>query len=302
MIQYKQGNLKVHFAGLENESFARILHYGGGVKYGLFTVFPFIAPKAGIKPMKMGDCTHNTIVFLEEVMNHVIMDSGLFTLLFGAHAKKRTPEFIEKWYELYVEFAKNYTKTSTLVEIDCQKILGSDKAHKYRERLRKDLPNRRQINVFHLEDGQRGLDRIIEFSDYIALSVPELRVNKKSDYLIRLANYIKNKKPNIDIHLLGCTSSHILKELYFTTSSDSTSWQQVNRFGVLSYNHGSGTKRIKNSHIKEEVLKKNQKETINMFKAINIESNKKRLDYYTKYIIAAQLLKKQYTYYAGDQN
>ena len=47
------------------------------------------------------------------------------------------------------------------------------------------IPNR-IINVFHIEDGQKGLDRLIEYSDYIALSVPELRILKKKEYLYTL--------------------------------------------------------------------------------------------------------------------
>ena len=45
-----------------------------------------------------------------------------------------------------------------------------------RENERNTFPNNRIINVFHKEDGKKGLERLIEFSDYIAISVPELRV------------------------------------------------------------------------------------------------------------------------------
>ena len=54
-----------------------------------------------------------------------------------------------------------------------------------------ELPDNRIINVFHIEDGMKGLDRLIEFSDYIAVSVPELRILGKKNHTVKLAHYIK---------------------------------------------------------------------------------------------------------------
>ncbi len=45
-----------------------------------------------------------------------------------------------------------------------QAILSA--AWDFRQRMKKDLPNNRIINVFHLEDGMKGLDRMIEFAEY----------------------------------------------------------------------------------------------------------------------------------------
>lgn len=301
MIVPNQSNLKVHFAGLENQDFAQILHEVSNINYSLFTVFPLIADKVGIKPMKMKTCTNNSALYLQKASHHTIMDSGLFTLMFGAHAGKRDATFINKWYELIVEFVLENKYKGTVVEVDCQKILGVDKAWEFRRRMKKDLPNN-QINVFHIEDGQKGLDEMIEFSDYIAISVPELRVLHKKEYTERIANYIKSKKPNIDIHLLGCTENKLLKKLNFCSSSDSTSWQQVNRYGILKMHNGNKTLSIKNSNINMTKLKERYSPKIENILSKWMEVTDKRFDYYSKYALAGEALIKQYTIHAGDQN
>lgn len=301
MIIPRQANLKVHFAGLENEDFAQVVHKLGGVKYSLFTVFPFIAKEVGIKPMKMKTCTEQAPLFLQNNFRHTIMDSGLFTLMFGAHAGKRDEKFIEKWYQLILEFVSKINYQGTVVEVDCQKVLGVKKAQEYRKRMKKDLGNR-QINVFHIEDGQSGLDEMIEFSDYIAISVPELRVLKKKNYTEQLANYIKNKKPTIDIHLLGCTENKLLDALRFCTSSDSTAWQQVNRYGWLKVNNGKETKVIRNGAIDINKLKQRYSPRLEQIISQWMSVNEKRFDYYSKYALASELLIKQYTHYAGNQD
>lgn len=301
MIVPNQQNIKVHFAGLENQDFAQILHEVSGIKYSLFTVFPFIAHRVGIKPMKMKTCTEQSPLYLQNASRHTIMDSGLFTLMFGAHAGKRDAKFIETWYNLILEFVSESGYEGTVVEVDCQKVLGVDAAWNFRRRMKKDLPNK-QINVFHIEDGQNGLDEMIEFADYIAISVPELRAIGKKQHTEKLANYIKNKKPEIDIHLLGCTENKLLERLNFCSSSDSTSWQQVNRFGSLKMNNGKNTLSIRNSDINIEKLKKRYSPKIENIISKWMEPTEKRFDYYSKYALAGEALINQYTIYAGNQN
>jgi hypothetical protein len=123
MIVENQSNLKVHFAGLENQDFASVLHELSGAQYALFTVFPFIARKMGIKAMIQATTKPASVQYLQNNYRHVIMDSGLFTLMFGAHAGKRDQKFVNKWYELLIEFVKENKFHGTCVEIDCQKIL-----------------------------------------------------------------------------------------------------------------------------------------------------------------------------------
>lgn len=234
MIVPNQQNIKVHFAGVE-DIYQYSASLAGGVKYGLYTAFPFICEKAlGVKHVHLHGGVINQIPkILSKNSNHIIQDSGLFTLMFGSYKGQKDKKTIDRWYGSLVDFTLQQPTNITTVEVDCQKILGTKEAWQYRRKLRNDLPNNRQINVFHLEDGQKGLDELIEFSEYLAISVPELRATKKKGYLTKLANYIKNKKPSIDIHLLGYTEVGGLGELNFCTSSDSTSWKSVLRYGEI---------------------------------------------------------------------
>ena len=179
---------------------------------------------------------HDIPAWLIGHQKHTIQDSGLFTLMFGSKAGKHPANIIYKWYDALVEFTLANGRGATCVEVDCQKVLGVEQAWDLRYRLAKDIPNR-IINVFHLEDGQRGLDRLIEYSDYIAISVPELRFAGKKEYVGRIARYIKKKSPATDIHLLGCTEENMLRENVFCTSSDSTSWIAGKRFGYIEGKH-----------------------------------------------------------------
>jgi len=292
-------NVKVHFAGSENVEFAYVLH-DAGVNYFLFTVLPFIMDQFDIKWGRI-TCCKNLFPHIElpKMAKHIIMDSGLFTLMFGA-CKDIRPD--EKFIRRYKDAICNFVNTNHIdqniacVECDCQKLLGSDLAWELRTQMRDQIPNT-IINVFHFEDGRYGLDRLIEFSDYIAISVPELRIVKPKTYkedTYRLASYIKNKKPEIDLHLLGCTERALLKRCKFATSADSTTWQQVNRYGgILGY---------RTSQIKEEKVKEGWEHTKQLLLELGIEPIDKRIYYYYYFWMAGLLLKREYAKAAGNQD
>ena len=235
-------NVKVHWAG--SEVYPHLMAITKlGVSYCLYTCFPFVERMVfskGLSPIIPSKTMKNPAkeipLLCAETTKHCIQDSGLFTLMFGSRASKQDKTLIEKWYQALIEFTKTHNNGCTCVEVDCQKVLGVDEAWRFRERMRNDLPNR-IINVFHLEDGSKGLDRLIEFSDYIAISVPELRFAKKKNFVYPLACYIKNKKPNIDIHLLGCTELELLHKCNFCTSADSTSHISATKFGFIDGKH-----------------------------------------------------------------
>ena len=223
------------------------------------------------------------------------MDSGLFTLMFGAHKGKRDKAFLLKWQYAMIDFIKKNNIKATCVECDCQKVLGVEEAWQFRRIFRDAVPNQ-IINVFHYEDGNSGLDRLIEFSPYIAISVPELRIVKPKTYkddVYRLACYVKNKKPEIKIHLLGCTEVKLLERCNFCTTADSTSWQAVNRFGRILGNHVNT--------IRPEVKQRCAQAVRETLAACNIEETPKRMDYYSNYYISAWLHKREYERYAGSQ-
>lgn len=292
------GNIKVHFAGGEAYDRALFAH-DAGVKYFLFTVLPFIMDEFNIKWGQVTTCKNiKAYEKLPQMSNHVIMDSGLFSLMFGA-CKNVNPDkrFIEKYLDAIIRFVNdNKLWSVTCVECDCQKLLGSELAWKLREKMKIELPKNRQINVFHYEDGKDGLDRLIDFSDYIAISVPELRIIKGKTYkqdTYKLACYIKNKKPEIDIHLLGGTEMKMLEKCNFCTSADSTSWVSVNRFGTILGNHIST--------IKEEKYKQIYGNTRLLLESIGVKPTEKLIKYFSNYWLSAHLLKEKYIKYAGSQ-
>lgn len=294
MIVHNQSNIKVHFAGAEQTNFTYVLARGANVRYFLFTVFPFIAHTLKIKHggFWKGVPVYDEFQYLNT--RHSIMDSGLFTLMFGAHAGKRSSKEIDLWYHALVDFVLKNKISSTCVEVDCQKVLGPEAAWKYREKMKLDLPNNRIINVFHKEDTKKGLDRLIEFSDYIAISVPELRALGKKKYTCDIAYYIKNKKPSIDIHLLGCTEKNILNELSFCSSADSTSWLQINRYGSLAGRKEKYVDINKTTYLHEYVNE--------MSIRYGISITDKQMRYLTNYIISGIYNKAIYCRYAGNQD
>lgn len=255
-----EDNVKVYFAGAE-QLMQGAMAIEAGVKYTLWTVFPFISEKVGIKPYPNYGIKHTPYIpkYLENWSRSTIMDSGVFTLMFGAHAGKRDKKFMYTWFDNLCEFVDSNKLKSICVEVDCQKVLGTEEAWYLREKMRTALPKNRIINVFHIEDGNEGLDRMIEFSDYIAVSVPELRIVRRGTYkrdVDKLTRYIKNKKPSIDIHLLGCTDINILRRNRFCTSADSTSWKAPLRYGYYEGRKINDVKQEKHEEYKERIVKR----------------------------------------------
>lgn len=291
-------NVKVHFAGTEQPDFALCAH-AAGVQYYLYTVFPFICRKMGIKGFPLIYRKH---CFSPEAIasfsRHSIMDSGLFTLMFGAHKGERSKGFLLDWMDALCDFVKTHRIPSTCVEIDCQRILGVEEAWEFRKRFRDKLPDNRQINVFHLPDGQKGLDRLIEFSDYIAISVPEWRLHRRKDYfrgVYRTASYIKNRKPEIDIHLLGCTDVKLLKTCRFCSSADSTTWLMSTRTKEIDKRHVSRLNRT--------IREKYERMAEHVLDTLKVEKRtEKTIAYLSHAIIAAWLLKQKYAKAAGSQD
>ncbi len=282
-------NIKVHYASMESLVHYQITHTLG-VNYFLYTAYPFVRrllnPKSAAE-----DIDYKYLRFLSSNCKHVIQDSGLFTLMFGAMKGKKDAALMNKWYDKLVEFTIACNNGATIVEIDCQKVLGVSAAWEFRERMRKDLPkSNRIINVFHLEDGIKGLDRLIDFSEYIAISVPELRFAGKSNYVGKIARYIKRKKPTIDIHLLGCTEKDLLKQNTFCTSADSTSWLSSVRYGFIKQRH---IRNIKTTKIQQLIGEEKYKDLLQLnYKQSNL--NALALD--------ITMLKKMYQDICGNQD
>lgn len=295
-----QKNIKVHFATVENVP-DLMAAKAAGVDYLLFTVYPLIASEFGHKPFQrfINFTPLEVPNLVERNARHTIMDSGLFTLMFGAQSGQKDASFIERWQERVIEFVQQSGYRGSMVEIDCQKVLGPEEAWVLRRRLREALPNR-QINVFHIEDGYDGLDRLIEFTDYIAISIPEMRILKRSRAnIVKLVTYIKNRKPEIDIHLLGCTDLTLLRHLSFASSCDSSSWVSSVRYGELQTLSGKvHIDKFKNSDLIDEYLLRVH------YKVVEMEFDLPYINYWRSatLVFAAEQLKHIYTKFAGDQS
>lgn len=262
-------NIKVHFAGLEGRRFIASTTEMG-VNYGLYTAFPFVYKRIFGKTSNVVDSDEDTPYALTSRMRHVIQDSGLFTFLYGKQSGNVTREIIYKWYDALVEYTLEHDQDVAVVEVDCQDVLGTELAWELRTRMREDLPNRRIINVFHLSDGVDGLDRMIEFSDYIGVGsgTPE----NSSASMYEVSSYIKRKKQDCDIHLLGCTNLNTIRKCSFCTSCDSISWKSPLRFGAIDDYHISDLdtdkiKRLVGERVYDAINQYGKEQSVNAYVA-----------------------------------
>lgn len=289
-------NIKVHFAGPDNDMTAYAGLMTAGVKYNLYSCYPFIVSKKEDDDFEMGERI-KPLKQNQSYMNHIIQDSGLFTLMFGAKkGETQTKESLTIWQNKLIKFVKQNKLDCTCVEIDCQKVLGVKEAWYFRERMRKLLPNK-QMNVFHLEDGLDGLDALIDFSEYIAFSIPELRIARPKTFrqlTRKLVTHTKNRKPEIDIHLLGCTDKVMLQQNTECTSSDSTSWISGLRYGTICGKHIST--------VKKQFMQECRQDTIKTYKKLNIDYNEKEIERATNFTCCARIQKSRYEKLAGNQN
>lgn len=292
-------NIKVHFAGSDGQLGFYAAQIAADVKYSLYSCYKHIYNKNPNDDFIIQTKDH--FIPTRQTHKHVIQDSGLFTLMFGAgKSQKQDLKSLTTWQDKLIAFTMQNGLQSTCVEVDCQKVLGVKEAWILRERMKKLLPNR-QINVFHFEDGKDGLDSLIAFSDYIAISVPELRIIKPKTYrkdVHRLAYYIKEKKPQIDIHLLGCTDYSMLAENTFCTSADSTSWLQGVKYGSIS----DGKQKLHIRHIKSNLFAERKQRMEQILHNLNETMIPSYLDYCTRASICATICKQRYIEVAGGQD
>ena len=287
-------NIKVHYAGMEKANYA-VSSHAMGLKYGLYTAFPFVYKRLFgenawplIKMKYMKDACLEMPFYINRNMRHTIQDSGLFSLLFGKHKDKGTRDFVYKWYDELIRYTNDHAQDVVCVEVDAQAIIGVEETWVLRQRMRNELPNNRIMNVFHIEDGIKGLDRLIEYSDYIAIGSGAIPWNVPSvECMVR---YIKQRKKEIDIHLLGCSDLNIMHSVrHLCTSCDSTSWLAPNRFGE-----------IENYHVKDISADKVKKTFgIGVWNEMR-EYMGETLTAST--IVSAQISKDRYTKYCGNQN
>lgn len=213
--------MKIHFAGSDGIRTDKIL-YEYGIRYRLNSYF-YLKKKKDFSPEYLNKFSHS------------IIDSGLFTLMFGGGKKlKVDEEYLFKWMNGYIDWINRHEWNNvSFVECDVQKKLSSEAAWEIRKEMKARVKGGTIINVYHLEDGNP--DRMIEFSDYIAISLPELRFNVSDRERFRITKYIATKAclKGKRVHLLGCTEEEYIKYFSFCFSCDSTSWTSPFRYGDI---------------------------------------------------------------------
>jgi hypothetical protein len=246
-----------------------------GIKYVLQT-FHSIEPT-----LKKGDKTPYEHL---NKFKHIIIDSGLYSIMFGCDKDKPFDEKIcNDWKEKYISYINNSKFTNAdFVELDVQKKLGVDAAWELRREMKARINKGTMISPYHLEDGNP--DKLIDFADYIAVSIPELRFNVSRNELKQITQYISRKatSKNKRVHLLGCTDKKLMKEFNYCTSCDSTSFSSPERYGFL------------------------KSELIGTLKADRLVAGKDIAGYTTQNkkisFLSCSLLLADYKKYAGDQN
>lgn len=223
---------KVYFAGGEMLPDA-VLMNAVGVNYTLYTSAHWLCGMLGISRRKVEKFgIKETYRYLKGSFKNTILDSGIFSIHYNKTLQSE--KLIYRWYDAYVKFISDNNIYSTLVELDAQRIIGPQKTWELRKDFCNIFKDREIINVFHIEDGIKGLDELIEFSPYIGISAGDRRKFKDGNYetLFRIVEYIRSKKPCIKIHLLGCTTKDMLRRR-ITDTCDSSSWNTTVRFRSL---------------------------------------------------------------------
>lgn len=210
--------MKVHFVGT-GESTLRMLRRAG-VNYLLESFFTLRKQRS-------------PRIDLWDGFKHVIVDSGLFTIMYGAG--RDTPfGYAEAlaWQDEIVAFARRTPAHVSFVEVDVQRIISVDAAWELRRRLRADLPGRSIMNVYHLDDGNP--DALVDFADYIGISQPELKARVSDAERHKITTYIARRaeRKGKRVHMLGLTHADWLRRYAWCYSCDSTSWTNPFRYGV----------------------------------------------------------------------
>lgn len=167
-----------------------------------------------------------------------IMDSGLFSFMFGAQkGMLKTFDDYKSYALTYLAAVNAWGWKHAIVECDVQRVLGVPET----ERLRDEVfrPSGHEVvYVWHIPEGEDGLARLAQREKRIALSVPELRQVlgtgptgglKVRAALIHLLGVIRKSGASPRVHLLGNTERSLVG--LPADSCDSTSWNSGGRYG-----------------------------------------------------------------------
>ena len=241
--------MRLHLAGSETPIFYHCAKVAGAKSFLMSYYYAFYKKK------KWDDALS---VLRYDSTDNWIIDSGLFTMMFGSGKNQTyTREDLEKYTYKYLETMKKIEYTGTIVEMDVHKILGMDEVKDFRAIFEANWPLDRTIFVWHIEERIEGLIAMCKKYPYIALSIPELRKVVKhislEKYLHQLLALCHKANPNIKIHLLGDTEVKLMSSELYTTC-DSTSWLSGARYGIVSMNYIKDGK-LKKTAVRHKNLK-----------------------------------------------
>lgn len=132
-------NVKIHFAGSDGEENFYAALNAADTRYRLYSCYKYIVSKKPDDNFKLPE--GHVIVDQCHTAKHVIQDSGLFTLMFGAgKGQKQTISTLTEWQDKLMAFVKQNHITASIVEIDCQKVLGPEEAWYFRQRMKDMMP------------------------------------------------------------------------------------------------------------------------------------------------------------------
>jgi hypothetical protein len=219
--------MKIFLAGCEDFQFLYLTEVVNH-PYNLFSYYHWLntAPKDKVRVDEIW----------ERFPQEIICDSGLFTLMFGAgKGGSYDLPYMKTYTEKYISTARNFKcKNVTIVESDVHKLLGMDAVFELRKYF--EDSGMKVLYVWHREEEIDGLYRMAEKYDYIAISVPELRILCKGK--VRYQDAVKDLELKIfkntsklpRIHLLGNTVMQTM-QTNISYSCDSTSWLSGGRYG-----------------------------------------------------------------------
>lgn len=203
---------------------------------------------------------------LTETPESIIMDSGVFTMMFGSDSDPlpATYEAFRDYTRRYLDDLDSWGYKGLIVEVDAQRLIGVDAVHRLREEF---APlGDRVMYVWHEQEGLAGLETLARERSYIGIGLPELRhiADQKArgkvkggkhrvsklmamDLLRRIHKACGNQPPRI--HLLGCTVEDLM-ETNLAWTCDSTSWLSGIRYGTgFVYDPATG---LEQAHIRSE--------------------------------------------------
>lgn len=167
-----------------------------------------------------------------------LFDSGLFSV-FGLVKKDKSFD-VAKFFESYApayrdyinlvmnEVPENSKKHCFFVNLDTEFLFGIEKTSQFNDMLLKNCPAGSIVGTYHAADGKKYLDELIEKFDFIAVADGHSFEDdtKALNYVQATCEYIKNKRPEIKIHVLGRSDTDLFKAVgNLADTCDSSSYR-----------------------------------------------------------------------------